>query len=89
MARLFWTRLAIADLDSIPHAVAERILAQVELLADFPSMGPAMDGPFEGFRQLVVGGYRIIYQVAEDDVRIAYIRHSARQLKFRIVRNDD
>jgi len=89
VARLFWTRLAIADLNSIPRGIADRILGQVELLAEFPSMGPAMDGPFEGFRQLVVGRYRIIYQEAEDDVRIAYIRHTSRQLKFRIVRNDD
>lgn len=52
-------------------------------------MGPAMDGPFEGFRQLVVGRYQITYQVAGDEVRIAYIRHSARALGLRIVRDDD
>jgi plasmid stabilization system protein ParE len=89
VVRLLWTRLAIADLDSIPRPVEDRVVAQVELLAEFPSMGASMDGPFEGFRQLVVGRYRLIYQVAGDEVRIAYIRHSARQLRLRIVRDDD
>jgi len=61
-------------------------MARVGLLAEFPMMGPAMDGPYEGFRQLVVARHRVIYQLGGDEVRIAYIRHGARQLGIRAVR---
>lgn len=76
----------MADLEAIPAAVRERVLARVGLLAEFPMMGPAMDGPYEGFRQLLVARYRVIYQLAGAEVRIAYIRHGARQLGLRAVR---
>lgn len=76
----------MADLEAVPAVVRERVLARVGLLAEFPMMGPAMDGPYEGFRQLVVGRHRVIYQIASTEVRIAYIRHGARQLGLRAVR---
>lgn len=64
----------------------ERVLSRVELLGQFPQMGLAMDGPYDGLRQLLVGRQRVIYQVTSTDVRIAYIRHGARQLGLRAIR---
>ncbi len=88
MARILWTRQAVADLSSIPEPVRDGIVRKVELLGEFPLLGPAMDGPYDGFRQTRVGRYRVIYQVAGDELRIAYIRHGARQLGLRLVRGD-
>jgi plasmid stabilization system protein ParE len=86
LARVLWTLQAAADLESVPVAVRDRVLARVGLLGEFPMMGPAMDGPYEGFRQLVVARHRVIYQIGGAEVRIAYIRHGARQLGLRTVR---
>lgn len=86
MARILWTKQAATDLASIPDVSRATIVDKVDLLADFPSMGPAMDGAYAGFRQLLVDRYRMMYQMVPDEVRIAYVRHGARQLGLRVVR---
>lgn len=86
--KIVWTRHAVRDLDGVPDAARVAIVEKVGLLADFPRMGPAMDGPFTGYRQLLVARYRVIYALASDEVRIVYVRHGARQLSLRIVRGD-
>ena len=45
-----------------------------------------MDGAYEGFRQLLIERYRVIYQLEGDEVRIAYVRHGARQPGLRVIR---
>ena len=86
--RIVWTLGAVADVESVTGPLRDRLVAKVELLAQFPGMGAAMDGPYEGYRQILIGPYRVIYQVAEEEVRIAYVRHGARQLGLRLVRDD-
>lgn len=86
MARILWTEQADSDLATIPDVTRAMIIAKVDLLTDFPAMGPAMDGAYEGFRQLVVDRYRVVYQLAGDEVRIAYVRHGARPLGLRLIR---
>jgi plasmid stabilization system protein ParE len=92
VAEVLWTRQAIEDLDSAPASARTRLVTRVGLLGEFPNLGTAMDGPYDGFRQLLVGRYRVIYTVddaAEGEVRIAYIRHGARQLGLRLVPDDE
>ena len=91
MREIRWTKGAERDLQGIGDALLERIFAKVALLAPYPLMGPSMDGPYEGFRQLLIGPFRVIYQYEEtsDIVWIAYVRHGARQLGLRLVRGDD
>jgi len=86
--RIVWTLGAVADVESVTEPLRDRLIAKIELLGQFPGMGPAMDGPFEGYRQILVGRIRVIYQVAEDEVRIATVRHGARQLGLRLLRDD-
>lgn len=86
MARILWTPQAVSDLERAPASSQGRILARVELLAEFPQMGARMDGPYEGYRQFLVARYRVIYRIIDDEVRIAYIRHGARQLGLRPLR---
>ena len=85
--KILWTRLAVRDLDGISDAARDAIVDRVGLLAEYPMLGPAMDGPYAGYRQLLVGRYRVVYTVAGDEVRIAYIRHGARQLGLRLLRS--
>ncbi len=77
------------DLDNIRKAspqAAEDILSKIGLLEAYPELGPRMDQAFDGYRQLVQGKYRIIYEVISPlRLEIAYLRHSSRQLGLRIV----
>ena len=81
------------DLDEIRRLfpkTAEQIVKKITLLYEFPEIGSKMDQAFEGYRQLLSGKYRIIYQIVSDtEIEIAYIRHCARQLGLRIVSKDD
>lgn len=73
------------DLDEITRKsgkLAEQIVKKLNLLYEFPSLGSAMDQAYEGYRQLLSGRYRIIYQIMSDtEIEIAYIRHCSRQLE--------
>lgn len=89
MGSVAWARSAVRDLDGTPDAIRAAIVERVGLLADFPAMGAPMDGPYAGYRQLVVRRHRVIYRIDGDQVRIAYVRHGARQLGLRVVRDDD
>lgn len=77
------------DLDRIRNSfsrIAEEIVRKIELLVDFPEMGPAMDQAYQGYRQLLCGHYRMIYEIiSESRIEIAYVRHCARQLGLRPV----
>ena len=86
MRRIVWTRQAAEDIDTIAEPTRGRILARLELLVDFALMGAPMDRAYDGFRQLLIGRHRIIYQVSEHEIRIAYVRHGARQLGLRLIR---
>ncbi len=77
------------DLDAIrkitPQAV-EDILEKIELLSEFPEMGPRMDQAYQGYRQILCGNYRIIYELySSQRIEIAYVRHLSRQMGLRIV----
>lgn len=86
MLPIVWAPQAAADIASLPDPARQRIFARLALIAEFPSMGAAMDGPYEGFRQIVSGRYRVICEHAEEQIRIAYVRHGARQPGLRLVR---
>ena len=86
MRRIVWTRQAAEDIDTIAEPTRGRILVRLELLVDFPLMGAPLDGAYDGFRQLLIGKHRVIYQVSEHQICIAYIRHGARQLGLRLIR---
>ncbi len=80
------------DLEALPLAVQDQIVAKVELLRDFPEMGPAMFDAFQGYRALLAARntYRIIYRIVSDQlVEVAYIRHCARQTRLRLVRGKE
>jgi mRNA-degrading endonuclease RelE of RelBE toxin-antitoxin system len=76
------------ELAALPAAIQDQILNKLELLRDFPEMGPAMFDAFQGYRALLAARntYRVIYRVIDDDLlEVAYIRHCARQTRLRVI----
>lgn len=65
--------------DSPPAAVrwVEELFAEVEKLADFPEMGkPGRDVATPGIRELVLGDFRVFYEVASD-VHVHSVRRAS------------
>ncbi len=77
------------ELEALPLAIQDQIIAKLEHLREFPEMGAAMFDAFQGYRALLAAknNYRIVYRVVSDDlVEVAYIRHCARHKRLRIIR---
>ena len=80
------------ELEALPLAIQDQIIAKLDLLRDFPEMGAAMFDAFQGHRALLAAknSYRIVYKVVSDDlVEVAYIRHCARQTRLRLIRGKE
>jgi toxin ParE1/3/4 len=86
--RLRYERGALADLDEIfsyiardnPRAAARlgaRFEEVVVKIAEHPHLGEATRK--SRFRRFPVGNYLIVYEVAQDEVIIHYVRHGARR----------
>jgi plasmid stabilization system protein ParE len=77
------------ELEALPTTIQDQIISKLELLRDFPELGPAMFDAFQGYRALLAAKntYRIIYRIVRDDlIEVAYIRHCARQTRLRLIR---
>lgn len=92
MARIVWTEPAIKDLESI-HAFIARdskyyadafvadLIQKTERLEQFSYSGRVVpEIGDEQTRELLVGNYRIIYDIRAELVRILTVIHSAREL---------
>ena len=55
------------ELEALPPAIQDQIISKLELLRDFPELGPAMFDAFQGYRALLAAKntYRIIYRSPE------------------------
>jgi addiction module RelE/StbE family toxin len=90
VASVTWTRDALNEVDAIGQfigveaSVAARLFIQsiflaVERLETFPRSGRVVpELGREDIRELLVGSYRLFYQVREDRVTILAVRHSSR-----------
>lgn len=90
MTRIVWSEPAVSDLHSIHAYIArdaevyaditvQEIFDAVERLASFPLAGrvvPEVDD--EHTREIIVGSYRVIYDIHEEVVRILGVLHGAR-----------
>ncbi len=90
MMKIVWTELAVADLESIRSYIAHdsqvyadallsEIFSSTDQLKQFPKSGrivPELDE--ENTRELVVGNYRVIYDIVGSLVRILGVLHGAR-----------
>ena len=80
------------ELEALPLAIQDQIVAKLDLLRNFPEVGAAMFDAFQGYRALLAAKstYRIVYRIVSDDlVEVAYIRHCARQTRLRLIRGKE
>jgi len=92
MAQVKWTPQALDDLEAIclfiardapqiAAVFADRAFRATGHLASFPRSGrtvPELDR--EDIRETILGNYRLIYRILEDEVQIITVHHGARLL---------
>ena len=90
MAEVKWTPQALDDLEAICLFIARdapqvaAVFAQsafraTERLTNFPRSGrvvPELND--QNFREIVLGNYRLIYRIRQDEVQILTVHHGAR-----------
>ena len=88
--KIIWSPVSIGDLEGIHAYISQssvgyadsmigRIVERVELLADFPNLGPPINRKSR-LRKLSVRPYKVIYRVAPHHVEIVTVVHGARAL---------
>ena len=94
MAEIVWTPSSIKDINAIAEYIAkdslmaaknmvELFFQKAEILSRFPHYGKQVPETKNSFlREILVGRYRIIYEVfSEDQVNILSVHHQSRLLK--------
>lgn len=91
--RVVWSRLALADVDSIAayiardsaayaSAVVKKILESTRILNRFPDSGRQVpEFQDRAIRELLVYSYRVIYRVSEEEVLVLAVIHGKRDLR--------
>ncbi len=90
MAEIVWTDLAIEDLKNIYDYISQnspfyanlqisKLIDRTEKLKYFPKLGRIVpEFGLKHIREVIVGHYRIVYQIeSEDKIGIARIHHSS------------
>ena len=92
MAKVRWTLQALDDLEAIclfiardaPHVAtvfADRAFRATDRLVQYPRLGrivPELET--ETIREMILGNYRIIYRIREEEVQVVTVHHGARLL---------
>jgi addiction module RelE/StbE family toxin len=90
MTMVVWTDPAISDLDCIHEYIArdarvyadamvQEIFDAVDRLENFPLSGRVVPELNEvNTREVIVGSYRVIYDVSDETIRILSVLHGAR-----------
>lgn len=93
MKPLFWTEPAASDLEAIhdyigrdsptyAKAFVEDLFLAVERVPQFPRSGRVVPELREDkVREIVVGSYRVMYEIGRDAIWVLAIVHSARQFR--------
>ena len=97
MAQVRWTPQAYEDLEAIclfiardspqmAATFADRVVRGTDRLGSFPRLGRVV--PELGtadIREILVGSYRIVYRIKDEQVQLLTIRHGARLLDAAIL----
>ncbi len=89
-----WSVTASNDLEAIHEFIARDsayyaaqvcadIVDAVDGLAGFPERGRVVpEVPHAGFREVIVGSYRVVYRLGEEAVEVVTVFHGARLLRL-------
>jgi addiction module RelE/StbE family toxin len=92
MAQVEWTPQALDDLDAIclfiardaPQVAAvfaDRAFRATDRLANYPRSGRIVpELAVENMREIILGNYRLIYRIRQDQVQVVTVHHAARRL---------
>jgi addiction module RelE/StbE family toxin len=92
MVRVSWTPQAADDLEAIclfiardtpqiAATFADRVVTATDRLECHPRMGRVVpELGLEDLREILVGSYRVIYRVRDDEVHLLTVHHGARLL---------
>lgn len=92
MAQVRWTPQALDDLDAICVFIARDVPQVAAMFADgafratdrlahYPRLGRVVpELGIDNIREIILGNYRVIYRIRQDDVQILTVHHGARLL---------
>lgn len=92
MAQVKWTSQALDDLEAIclfiardaPQVAgmfADRAFRATDRLANYPHSGRVVpELGIENIREIILGAYRLIYRIRQDEVHLLTLHHGARLL---------
>jgi toxin ParE1/3/4 len=92
MAQVRWTPQAADDLEAICLFIArdaarlatifaDRVIHATDRLASHPRLGRVVpELGIENIREIIVGSYRVIYRVRDDEAQVLTVHHGARPL---------
>ena len=76
-------RSAVRELGRLAKEDRVRIVEAVDRLAEQPLLGRALKGEERGLRRLIVGEFRVIYEVQEDALVVLVIRVAHQREAYR------
>lgn len=99
MVEIIWTKYVIEEIESIAEYIAkdslryaeivvQRFFDSAELLKTHPRTGRKIpEYNKEGYRQIIVGNYRVIYRIVSvDKIVIITVHHGARKLDVKKIK---
>ncbi len=100
MARINWTNQALGDLQAIGDFIGrdaptfsqifvDKVFETVERLENFPRSGrivPEINQ--DKIREIILGSYRVVYLLDEDEVNILTVFHASRLLSISDLENN-
>ena len=76
-------RSAVRELERLDIADRKRIAEAIDRLAEHPLLGNALKGEERGLRRLLVGEFRVIYEVRDDALVVLVIHVAHRREAYR------
>jgi toxin ParE1/3/4 len=92
MAQVKWTPQALDDLEAICLFIArdspqmagifaERAFRAMDRVTNYPRLGRVVpELGIQNVREIILGSYRLIYRIREDEVQVVTVHHGARLL---------
>ncbi len=96
MAEVVWTAEAISDLQAVGEyfertssqyasTIVERLYESAERLKEHPKIGRKVpEIGHESVREIIVEGYRLVYQVTEHRIEVITVLHSRQDLRRKL-----